>query len=175
MGSCNFLSFKLPVAYRKGVGGVVGGGGGGGVWESGLKFSRGRRRSCSLFPQWRKWHQGPWGLGASQPGLLVWIPVANIDTEWLLMWPYEAGWWRDVLLQAEQKTVWGQGLRGLKVTSLLGFLWPASAGRSGRERRGLMKPSAADQSAKMCRVCREKFSRDGKEKERKKEMSAFET
>lgn len=66
-------------------------------------------------------------------GLLVWIPVANNDTEWLLMWIYEAGWWRDVFLQTEQRTIWGQGLQGLKVTSLLGFLWPASTARSGRE------------------------------------------
>lgn len=46
-----------------------------------------------------------------------------------------AGGGAALLLLQQQETMWGQGLQGLKVTNLLGFLWPGEAQKSANQTR----------------------------------------
>lgn len=55
------------------------------------------------------------------------------------------------LLLQQQETMWGQGLQGLKVTNLLGFLWPGEAQKSANQTRPwLIKGKKTTKTSPIC-------------------------
>lgn len=89
---------------------------------------------------------------------------------WLIcVCTWGGGWWRDVLLQTEQKTMWGQGLQGLKVTNLLGFSLTSKAPNAWARRVNKTTRSP------ICTfwVCRKKFWVGGWRRNQKKKKHVY--